>query len=155
MKKTLSIKDVDVENINYINSLKGEGETAADALTNLILKVQQAETTETDLLATNQSLVLEIEELKSIYHKEIEYLQSNLQALETELLHQQKLIAETTAKTFVDFEPNVLDALVTLRRFLKQKNKIPTESTEQEFLNRFVNGALLDFINDKYDFIKL
>ena len=155
MKKTLSIKDVDVENINYINSLKGEGETAADALTNLILKVQQAETTETDLLATNQSLVLQIEELSNTQPKEIEYLQTNLQALETELLHQQKLIAETSAKTFVDFEPNVLDALVTLRRFLKQKNKIPTESTEQEFLNRFVNGALLDFINDKYDFIKL
>jgi hypothetical protein len=52
-----------------------------------------------------------------------------------------------------EFTPALHAKLTALRRYLKKENKIPSESTKEEFTANFLEQAIKYYIKYNYDFI--
>lgn len=53
----------------------------------------------------------------------------------------------------LEFTPTMETKLTALRRYLKSKGKVPTEATEKQFLEKFIEVLLNKHIDNNFDFL--
>lgn len=155
MKKTITIKDALIEDGEYLNSLKTDGLTVAGAFSKLVNLAKETKVNEVNQ-EDYQSLINEKESLQIVNQEQTdtitELIEAN-RALTLELEEKNAQMRLNANSFLIDLSPANAKKVRALRLLLKKQNKIPTESTEQEFTNRYVNQALDYLIRNKYDFL--
>ncbi|MBS1647363.1 MAG: hypothetical protein JST67_08480 [Bacteroidetes bacterium] len=164
-KKQFTAKDISVSDIELFNEIKRKtGFTPAKLFSELLkTQVNQVNPEVTNRLQKqNEGLLKENQELKTVNQQFTEKIQAlekkiteNTEVYEGKLKDLQEVNQKLNQYYHLDFNPSLNDGLKKLRRMLKEKNKIPKESTEEEFINRICSEALVYYFKNKHEYIKI
>lgn len=139
---------IDVNDKIFITDFIKQFKNQTEGVNNLVNIVKQAQTNESSQDVYN-SLQDEYNKLQEVYNSlQDEYrnlklvnnaLQDNFNCLQAEQ---------------IELPTEIIVKLNTLRRYLKQKQRIPADASSKEFLNQFIIMAVNTFLTSKYSFLK-